>query len=202
MREAMKAKAAPPLLEHVRLPLASVVVNPRNNRRHPPEQIARLAASLRKNGQPREILLRRANRMIIAGHGVAEACRVAGIDQINAMLWNVDQKSADAFMLGDNRLAELGREDVEATRRLLRELNVDEPEALGYSPVEIAKLLGETIETIAVVEVATGTVEDRFWISIRGPLRDQAKTLNRLTRAMQDLPNVDVMLGTVADGSP
>jgi hypothetical protein len=42
----------------------------------------------------------------------------------------------------------------------------------------------------------SGTVTDEFWITIKGPLSDQAKALDRLKSAMADIGMVTVELGT------
>lgn len=179
-------------------PLDSMVPNPRNPRVHPEDQLERLTASIRRFGQTRPILARRENRMIIAGHGVAEACRRAGLLEARVALWDVDQATADAFMLGDNRLGELGRDDPARIRELLREIGLADFESVGFSSAEVDELLADAADDIDVVEIPVGEVEDRFWISIRGPLKDQASALHRLQQVMTDLGDVEVELGTVA----
>jgi len=183
-----------------RVSLSSVVPNPRNPRIHPEAQLERLVASVRRFGQPRPILVRRANRMIVAGHGIHEACRRAGLRDIQAVLWDVDEATADAFMLGDNRLAQLGHDDRSRIEAILGEIAADDLEAVGYSAAEVEQLLGDAARDIDVVEVPVGEVADRFWISIRGPLREQAAALQQLQRALRDLPEVEVEveIGNVA----
>lgn len=67
----------------------------------------------------------------------------------------------------------------------------------GFNTDELENLLSDEVEKgPSVYEVATGPVEDRFWISIRGPLPDKAEALRRLREAMKDLRDVDVELGT------
>ncbi len=104
--------------------VSSLVPNPRNPRSHPEVQIGRLAASIRRFGQTRPVLVRRENRMIVAGHGVALACARACLADIRVVLWDVDQATADAFMLGDNRLGQLGEDDSDRIRELLREMGL------------------------------------------------------------------------------
>ena len=122
------------------LPIGSLVPNPRNPRTHPEAQLQRLTASIRQFGQPRPVLARRANRMIIAGHGVKIACERAGLTQIRTVLWDVDQATVDAFMLGDNRLAELGGVDADCVRELLHEYGLADVEAIGFSAAEVEEL--------------------------------------------------------------
>jgi ParB-like chromosome segregation protein Spo0J len=193
--ESARRIVARPLQERS-LPIESLVANPRNPRSHPEMQLRRLEASIRQFGQPRPVLVRRENRMIIAGHGVKLACERAGLTQILAVLWDVDQPTADAFMLGDNRLAQLGSDDADRIRELLRELGLADVEAIGYSAAEIDELLADASDDIDVLEIQTGDVADRFWVSVRGPLKDQAAALKRLQTVMADLPEIEVELGT------
>lgn len=178
----------------------SIVPNPRNPKKHPPAQITRLAASIRRFGQPRDVLVRRANRMIVAGHGVTEACRAAGLLEINVALWDVDQPTADAFMLGDNRLGELGQADTARVRELLLEFGQLDPESMGFSADEVASLTKELQDQIDVIEIPTTDVQDRFWISVRGNLADQAMALKLLIDVMGQLPSITVEMGTIVDG--
>ncbi len=190
----MKAAA----IQELSIPVGSLIPNPRNPRSHPEEQLERLTASIRRFGQPRPVLVRRANSMIIAGHGVTLACARAGMGEVRAVLWDVDQATADAFMLGDNRLGQLGEDDADRIRELLREIGLAGVEAVGFSAAEADELLADAADDIDVIEIATGEVADRFWISVRGPLKHQADVLARLQAMMADLPEVEVELGTTA----
>jgi hypothetical protein len=191
-----RAQQTFPKISERTVPIASLVPNPRNPRTHPEAQLQRLEASIRRFGQPRAVLVRRENRMIVAGHGVKLAMERAEQAQIRVILWDVDQETADAFMLGDNRLAELGGNDVDRVRELLREHGLADVEAIGYSASEVEELLADAADDIEVLEVQTGEVADRFWISVRGPLKDQAGALKRLQAVMADLPEIEVELGT------
>lgn len=178
------------------MPIGALIPNPRNPRSHPEVQIERLAASLKRFGQTRAVLARRENRMIIAGHGVVLACGRAGFDQVRAVLWDVDQATADAYMLGDNRLGQLGEDDADRIRELLREYGIADAEAIGYDAAELEELMADATDDIEVLEIATGEVADRFWISCRGPLKRQAEVLKRLQKLLADIPDIEVELGT------
>jgi ParB-like chromosome segregation protein Spo0J len=178
--------------------LASLLPNPRNNRVHEAEQIAMLKASIRRFGQPRPVLARRQNRMLITGHGIYQAMAELGLIEIDVIFWDVDQQTADEFLLADNRLAELSSADPERTRALLEGVPEDAYEALGFSALDIKALLDEGGASLTVREVVTGDVSDQFWISVRGPLAKQAATLKRLQQLMSEFPEVEVELGTIA----
>ena len=183
----------------VTIDILDLVPNPRNPRRHPEAQIEQLAASIRKFGQPKPVLARSDNRMLIAGHGVWESCQRAGLSKIKVMLWDVDQATADAFMVADNRHPENSRNDTDRIAELLREIDPSDLPAIGFTPDEVAELLRDEDEAaIEVFEIDTTAVADRFWLSVRGPLKDQAQALQRVQEVMRDLPEVEVELGTVA----
>jgi ParB-like chromosome segregation protein Spo0J len=177
----------------------SIIPNPRNNRVHPPDQLDMLKASIHRFGQPRPVLARKANRMLIAGHGIHQVMGELGVPEIEVILWDVDQKTADEFMLADNRLAERSHFDRGRTRSLLDEAPPEAYPALGFTDEEVAALLADTPigGIIGVEEVDAERLNDRFWISIRGPLAQQAQALRRLRQVMEELPDIDVELGTV-----
>ena len=122
------------------LPIDTLIANPRNPNKHPEEQINRLMAALRKDGQTKPVLVRKANNMLIAGHGVTMAMRrLASRDPV--LLWDVDQATADRYMLADNRLGHLSSHDDDMVADLLREIDRGDWLAAGYSDSEAEKLL-------------------------------------------------------------
>lgn len=181
------------------VPIGRVIPNPRNDNQHPQSQIDMLVESIRKFGQPRPILVRQGNHMIIAGEGVWTAMRQAGEPQIDVLLWDVDQHTADAFLVADNRFGELSQIDLERRRELLAEFSEDEFASLGFMAEQVEALIDGS-SAISVVEIETGPVADVFWISVRGPLEHQALALRRLSELMADLPDVEVDLGTTSGG--
>jgi len=177
--------------------IGSIIANPKNARSHPDEQIQHLVASIKRFGQPRPILVRKENKMIVGGHGIFTACKLAGLEHVSAILWDVDQATADAYMLADNRLGDLSTDDEDRVAALLREINADDYFAIGFDDTEVSRLLDELEEdAIEVEELSADLVSDSFWITIRGPLANQAAALDRLKAAMVDLEDVDVELGT------
>lgn len=190
---------AKPKFTTATLKLDQLIENPRNPRNHPEEQLAMLRASIRKFGQPRPVLVRAANHMLIAGHGLWRAMQAEGKGQIDAILWDVDQKTADGYMVADNRLSHGAVDDLDRIAEILREQGEDDLAALGYDDEALADLMGKADEAIQVEEVETSTLKASFWITVRGPLSEQAKALKRLKAAMADLGEVSVDLGTAVE---
>src|SRR5258708_34903172 len=85
-------------------PVDSLKPHPRNARVHPKLQLNRIAASLKEFGVVRPILID-SNDTVIAGHGVLEAAKLAGIAEVPTL--PIDHLTADqvrAYMLADNKL--------------------------------------------------------------------------------------------------
>jgi len=187
------------MLKSTRLPLTALLANPRNPRRHDEAQMQRLTAALLRFNQVKPILVRAANHMVVAGHGILEAAQRAGFSDIDVVLWDTDQKTADAYMLADNRLSDLSTHDGDRVADLLREINEMDWLAVGFNDKEAQALLDDAVaDEIPVVEVETSEVQDRFWVSVRGPLASQAEALQRLKTVMREVPGITVELGTVA----
>jgi len=148
--------------------LSGLRPHPRNYNRHSDEQIGRLAESLRKFGQPKEIVTW--GGFIIAGHGLVEAARRLKWPTLRANdmtgVWSEAQ--ALAFMGTDNELARLADPDEAALAALVASLtDVD---------AELAALAAGTEERLAELLKATGAGaagEDP------GPQVDKAEELQR-----------------------
>jgi hypothetical protein len=176
--------------------IEALVENPRNPNQHPEEQIVRLMASLRVNGLYKPVLARRANRMLIAGHGIRQAAMRLGWTTIRVAFWDVDQVTADRTMLGDNRLGELSRPNQDRVAELLREIPEDDWLSVGFSDDEAAKLMSDLRDgEIQVYEVDAGIVHDTFWINVRGPLPKQADVLQHMKTLLGQYRDVTIEIG-------
>lgn len=93
------------------VPPATLKPHPRNANRHPAKQKARLKASVSKFGLNRAIFVN-AQNVILAGHGIWEVAIATGVKLI-PVIRVPDMSEADqrAYMLADNRLAELSEFD-------------------------------------------------------------------------------------------
>lgn len=97
--------------------------HPRNARRHSKPQIARLVESIQQFGFVKPIIADEANT-ILAGHGVHMAALEMGLDFVPVLRrpdLSEDQKRA--YIIADNRLAELSKWDEELLEIELKSLN-------------------------------------------------------------------------------
>lgn len=104
--------------------VADLKPHPDNPNTHPPKQIDELAKSLTKFTQIKNVVIW--NDRIIAGHGVIEAAKKAGILTLEAQdISHWPEERATEFMLADIRLPDMGFFDEAAMVEALR--HIDEP---------------------------------------------------------------------------
>jgi len=123
------------------LPVESLTPNPENARVHGPRQIARIADSIAAFGFNVPILID-GDGAVLAGHGRVLAARRLGLREVPTIaLDHLSEPERRAFMIADNRLAELASWD---DRRLgvelkaLKGLDLDfSIEATGFELEEI-----------------------------------------------------------------
>jgi 16S rRNA G966 N2-methylase RsmD len=121
--------------------------DPRNARKHSQKQIEKIAASIRSFGFNTPVLID-ASLKLIAGHGRLEAAKLLGLKRIPSVsIEHLNEKQKRAFMLADNRIAELSSWDEEALALELEELTLaDEPFEItdtGFDMGRIDTLIAE-----------------------------------------------------------
>lgn len=118
---------------------------PKNARTHSPKQIRQLARSIKEFGFTNPVLIDKEGH-ILAGHGRVEAAKQAGLTQVPAVVMNhLTPAQKKAYILADNRLAELSGWDKDILKVELENLNALECEfdltLTGFSTPEIDILL-------------------------------------------------------------
>jgi ParB-like chromosome segregation protein Spo0J len=171
----------------------------RNPREHSQAQIEQIAASMTEWGWTVPILVDE-NGMILAGVGRYKAAQLRGVPDAPVIVtrgWTLEQKRA--YVIADNKLNENSHWD-ESLLSLeledLMKLGVD-PALMGMSEGDLKTSDGND-EALAVHEIAVDQVQDQFWLSVRGPLAQQADAIARIEAVMKELPGVTVDMGTMA----
>jgi len=119
--------------------LASLRPHPRNYRRHPEHQLAILRESLRVHGQQKPVVIT-PDGTILAGHGLVEAARLEGWQDIDCHVY--DGPYPEAFLAIDNRASDLAEDDEAALAALLRDLDAQEQlSAAGWGEDDLKELL-------------------------------------------------------------
>lgn len=122
--------------------LASISQDPSNVRKHKERNLAAIAASLRKFGQQKPIVID-SKGVIIAGNGTYEAAVSLGWPTIMAIETDLKGSDATGFAIADNRTAELAEWDDTALAETLRALQSEDfdIEAAGFTDTEVDELL-------------------------------------------------------------
>jgi ParB-like chromosome segregation protein Spo0J len=181
--------------------ISELTADPRNARRHSEMQIAQIVGSIERFGFVNPIAVRPSGQ-IIGGHATLEAMKRLGRSEIECRVVDgLNEAGYKALALALNRLPENSSWDDDILRDILGELQNEGEDAigLGFSPNELNKLMAEP-DDLEVKEIETGPVDDEFWISVRGPLKDQAHALKALQEAMKPYSGVTVEQGTISLG--
>ncbi|WP_039828120.1 ParB N-terminal domain-containing protein [Nocardia testacea] len=121
--------------------ITDLIPYPGNPRRGDIEQIA---ASLRKTGQYRPIVVQRSTSYILAGNHTMQAAASLGWKEIDVHHVDVDDETARRIVLADNRTADKGHYDIAALTELLQDL--PDLEGTGYTDADLEALL-DSIDT-------------------------------------------------------
>lgn len=117
-----------------------------NAKLHPPEQVERLAASIRRFGFNAPVLAL-PDGTLVAGHGRLAAAVSLGLAQIPCVvLHDLTPEEARAYTLADNRIGDLGEWDEAALEAELISLGDADPSLLadaGFSQDEVTALLNQ-----------------------------------------------------------
>lgn len=121
------------------LAISALTPNPRNARKHPDEQVRKLAANIERFGFLVPIIVDDGN-LIVAGHGRWMAARLLDLDTVPTIRASfVSDKERRAFALADNRLAELSDWDAKLLGEELSFLFEEryDIETLGFSTSDL-----------------------------------------------------------------
>lgn len=175
--------------------------DPRNARKHSATQIKNIAASIEEFGYA-SVIVTRPDGTIIGGHATLAALKQLEHDQIDCrIVHGLSNAQYAALGIALNKLPETSGWDEGVLAATMREIVEDGISAatLGFGDKELAALLSDDDDgEIVVEEIKVSEVQDEFWISVRGKLKDQATMLAALEAAAKDLEDVTVELGTIA----
>jgi len=144
-------------------PIENLAPYARNAKKHPPEQIAQIAASMREFGFTIPVLVAE-DGTIIAGHGRVLAAQELGLPEVPVIVahgWTDQQRRA--YTIADNRLSENAEWDDELLKIELGELRDEgfDVELTGFDTSAIDKLLADEEP---VRQQKLGNLADRFGV--------------------------------------
>lgn len=180
-------------IEH--LPVEDLIPYARNARTHSDAQVEQIANSIRTFGFNNPVLVDETNG-IVAGHGRVLAARLIGLESVPCIRlgWLSDAEKR-AYILADNRIAENSGWDQAMLDAELEDLDLAgiDRELMGF-----LEILEDDKPDQVKDDVQTREVNDVFWINVVGPLKNQARVLDRLRAALADIEPVTIELGTVS----
>lgn len=130
-----------PSLKRLAVPIDSVQPHPRNARQG---DVGALVQSLERFGQVRPIVVQESTGHVLAGNHLWRAARQLGWKKIAVVRIDVDDETALAYLVADNRTADLGTYDDPALGEILRELaEADLLEGTGYDGDDVDAFLAD-----------------------------------------------------------
>lgn len=199
---AKPAKSEQTRVVNERRKVADLKDDKRNARRHSEAQVAKIAASIAAFGYVAPIVIRPDTNTILGGHATRDAVVRNSIDEVDVRaVYGLTEAEYQKLALALNKLPEESGWDDDVLAEIfggLKEAGEDLADT-GFSTSEVDKLLKEP-DALEVRTIETGPVDDEFWISVRGPLKDQAAALKALEQAMKPFTGVTVDLGTINIG--
>jgi len=147
-------------------PITQIIPYARNTKKHPAEQIQKIAASLHANGFTQPIAVDKEG-VIVAGHGRFEAAKQLGMKDVPVVVMDhLDEHQIAAYRIADNRVAQSEWDTEMLTFELgsldLRGFDLD---LTGFDKLEIEKLLGANVSEAGLPDLPEGE---------RGALRQMA----------------------------
>jgi hypothetical protein len=98
--------------------ISALKPHPENYNRHPASQVEMLRRILRLHGLQKPVVIQ-PDGTILAGHGLVEAAKAEGWAEISCHVY--DGPNPRAFLVADNRSAQLAEPDIESLLTIIRE---------------------------------------------------------------------------------
>lgn len=158
----MTKETGPERIQEDLLPLAvdinSPMLDPRNARAHPEENLDQIKLSLLRYGQCKPVVVNQRTGVIEAGNGMVEAARGLGWRRIAVTRADHDENDALGYGLMDNKSGLSSAWDLPNLKDVLEELDTGafDMRATGFSEAEIEELMTQTHEPPAIFAPGTG----------------------------------------------
>lgn len=104
----------------------SLVPNPKNNNKHPQEQIERLAKLIKRQGFRNPLIVSNRSGFLLCGHGRIKAAKLAGLTKVPVMFQDFDNEAQEyAYLTSDNAIASWAHLDLEAIKNEILGFDLD-----------------------------------------------------------------------------
>jgi ParB-like chromosome segregation protein Spo0J len=129
--------------ELIQVPIGELTIDPANARKHSNRNLESIAASLKRFGQQKPIVIDKA-KVVRAGNGTLQAAISLGWETIGCVMTELTGPDAMAYAIADNRTAELAEWDdpvLKATLESLEDFDKELLDACGYTSEELDELI-------------------------------------------------------------
>lgn len=134
------------------LPISQLNLNPRNYRQGDVELIK---GSLERFGQVRPIVVQRSTMNVVAGNHTMKAATELGWVEMAAVLVELDDTEAEAYLVADNRSSDVATNDDAILAPILEGLMLaGKLDGTGWTPDQVDDLMAE-MDALPEVEVGT-----------------------------------------------
>lgn len=126
--------------------------NPKNCNQHPPSQIDLLAKNIAALGWRHPVIISKRSGLVVAGHARIEAARKLGLSVVPVDYQDFASEAEEqAYLIADNRIAELADIDNAALKELLAKLEAEgvDMDLTGFD-AEALKQLSATPDAITI----------------------------------------------------
>lgn len=131
-----------------------LVFNPKNNNKHPKEQIERLAKLIEYQGFRNPVVVSNRTGFVVAGHGRIEAAKKIGMNKVPVMYQDFENEAQEyAYLTSDNAIASWAELDLTMVTDQLTDFG---PE---FNDLELLGI--ESIESLKDVFFEEGSLEDQ-----------------------------------------
>lgn len=124
----------------VNVPIEKLRPHPANPRRG---DVVAIMRSLERFGQVKPIIVQRSTGFVVAGNHTMEAAKRLGWTTINAMVMEMDDDKARAYLIADNRTSDRGSYDKSALTDLLGDVLATSLDGTGWTEEEVQEAFGE-----------------------------------------------------------
>lgn len=129
-----------------------------NARMHPDKQIKELKRSIQKNGQTRLLVIDE-NNVIWIGNGLYQAMVELGMKDAHCLLKSgMSENDKKKMMMSDNRIFDLGVDDMSAFDQLLKELG-DDLDVPGYDE-DLLRTLTADLDDVDAIASSYGLIDE------------------------------------------
>jgi DNA modification methylase len=106
--------------------IESLIPNPKNNNKHPKEQIERLSKLIKYQGFRNPLVVSNRSGFVLCGHGRIEAAKLAGMKKVPVMYQDFENEAQEyAYLTSDNAIASWAELDLSAVSTEMLDLGPD-----------------------------------------------------------------------------